>query len=261
MVGSKAGTSMGSGKAVKAAIHVGLFAAFIALWHLYTVVTRIPAYLLPSPLAVWQKFLWTIDRAQLGRHVWVTLEEILVGVAIGTVLGLVFGYLLGKSPMAERILSPYILVAQTSPKISFAPLFILWFGLGMTSKVVLVTLVVFFPIMVNGIVGMRSVDPRLYELMHLLKASRWQIFRALELPTAMASFLAGLRIATTQSMVAAIIGELMGAKEGLGYLLMLGHETFDITLVLVAVAVMSTLGLAMYLLVQQIECTVLRWRE
>src|SRR5690606_39703302 len=150
---------------------------------------------------------------------------------------------------------------QTSPKISFAPLFILWFGLGMTSKVVLVTLVVFFPIMVNGIVGMRSVDPRLYELMHLLKASRWQIFRALELPTAMASFLAGLRIAATQSMVAAIIGELMGAREGLGYLLMLGHETFDITLVLVAVAVMSTLGLVLYLLVQQVERSVLRWRR
>src|SRR5690606_3901840 len=109
---------MGNAKAAKVALHEGLFVAFVAVWHLYTVIARVPAYLLPSPLTVWQKFLWTIDRAQLARHVWVTLEEILVGVAIGTVLGLVFGYVLGKSPAAERILSPYILVAQTSPKIS-----------------------------------------------------------------------------------------------------------------------------------------------
>ena len=242
-------------------IQIGVFFAVILAWHLYVTWGNVPSFVLPGPGPVLAKIVEIAKNGSLWRHAGMTLYEIVVGFAFGTALGALVGYVLAHWRTLENLLQPYILFAQTAPKIALIPLFVIWFGLGMTSKIVLIVSNVFFPVMINTMLGLRSVPAELNELMTLLKASRWQIFRALELPTAMASFLAGLRIAATQSMVAAIIGELMGAREGLGYLLMLGHETFDITLVLVAVAVMSTLGLVLYLLVQQVERSVLRWRD
>ncbi|HHY47760.1 MAG TPA: ABC transporter permease [Firmicutes bacterium] len=235
--------------------------AFLAIWKGYVEVSRIPAYLLPPPERVLAGIVKLWHTGDLQKHLGVTFEEIAIGTLIGSVLGVIFGYVLAKSELLERVISPYILIAQTAPKISLAPLFLLWFGLGITSKVVLVALVVFFPITINVMLGIRSIGKDMINLLRILKASRWQRFLWLEVPAALPMAMAGFRISTTQAVVAAIIGELMGAKAGLGFLLTLGSETYDIVMILSSVTVMSFLGLISYWVVAYLEARLLTWHE
>jgi NitT/TauT family transport system permease protein len=197
----------------------------------------------------------------MGTHIGITLYEIFIGFLIGCVLGLLFGYLLAKSVLLERLFTPYIVLVQIAPKISIAPLFLLWFGLGATSKIALVILVVFFPIMVNTIVGIRSVESNMQDLLNILKANRWQRFWTVEIPYSLPSIMSGVKVSTTYAITGAVIGEMIGAKAGLGYLVILGSETFDINLILTAVLLLSVIGLVLYLLTNLLEKRLLRWHE
>jgi NitT/TauT family transport system permease protein len=137
----------------------------------------------------------------------------------------------------------------------------LWFGLGATSKIALVILVVFFPIMVNTIVGIRSVESNMQDLLNILKANRWQRFWTVEIPYSLPSIMSGVKVSTTYAITGAVIGEMIGAKAGLGYLVILGSETFDINLILTAVLLLSVIGLVLYLLTNLLEKRLLRWHE
>jgi NitT/TauT family transport system permease protein len=233
----------------------------IGIWQAYVSVFHIPVQILPSPLLFLSKFLKIMAMGDMGTHIGITLYEILIGFLIGCALGLLFGYLLAKSVLLERLFTPYIVLVQIAPKISIAPLFLLWFGLGATSKIALVILVVFFPIMVNTIVGIRSVESNMQDLLNILKANRWQRFWTVEIPYSLPSIMSGVKVSTTYAITGAVIGEMIGAKAGLGYLVILGSETFDINLVLTAVLLLSLIGLALYLLSALLEKRLLRWHE
>ncbi|MEK8130383.1 ABC transporter permease [Paenibacillus filicis] len=234
---------------------------FIGLWQAYVSAFKVPVQILPGPALFVSKFVGIMSMSNMGTHIGITLYEIFIGFVIGCVCGLLFGYLLAKYPVLERMFNPYIVLIQIAPKISIAPLFLLWFGLGATSKVALVILVVFFPIMVNTIVGMRSVEKNMQDLLHILRANRWQRFWSVEIPYSLPSIMSGVKVSTTYAITGAVIGEMIGAKAGLGYLVILGSETYDINMILTAVLLLSLIGLILYVLSNQLEKKLLRWHE
>lgn len=230
----------------------------IAVWKICTIVFQMSPLVLPPPELVLARGIQLVKSGTIQKHVLVTLEEILIGYIFGAGFGIIVGYILSKAVILEKALSPYILIFQTAPKISLAPLFVLWFGLGLTSKVVLIALVTFFPIMINTIVGVRSTPKEYYELLTILKASRWQSIKT-EMHNALPEVFSGLRVALVLSLTSAIIGEMMGAKEGLGVLLLLGNEMYDLALLFVVIIVISLLSLIMDLLMEWIQNRFLSW--
>lgn len=245
----------------KSILVIGTLLIFLLLWQIYVTAFKVPPQILPAPLEFFGKFIGYLTMGGFGVHIGATLYEIFVGFIIGSAMGLVFGYFLAKSVVLERLFTPYIVLAQIAPKISIAPLFVLWFGLGATSKIALVILVVFFPIMVNTIIGIRSVENNMQDLLHILKANRWQRFWSVEIPYSLPSIMSGLKVSTTYAITGAVIGEMIGAKAGLGYLVILGNETFDINMILTAVILLSVIGLVLYLLSSYLEKKVLHWHE
>ncbi|MEK3789938.1 MULTISPECIES: ABC transporter permease [Paenibacillus] len=245
----------------KTTITLLTFLIFVVLWQMYVSVSQVPAHILPGPMKYVSEFLRITSTSSFSEHVTTTLYEIAVGFGIGCVLGLVFGYVLAKSELMERLITPYVVLAQITPKISIAPLFILWFGLGASSKIALVILVVFFPIMVNTIIGIRSVESNMKDLLHVLRARPLQKFLSVEIPYSLPSIMAGVKVSTTYAITGAVIGEMIGAKAGLGYLVILGSETYDINLIMTAVLILSVMGLVLYTLCGYAEKRLLHWHE
>lgn len=234
--------------------------ALLLVWWGIVVLFKVPSYIMPTPLYFLNYLFDYIIYGEMIHHIMTTLYEVLAGTALGIVLGMVIGYLVAKSQVINHLLMPLILIFQISPKISIAPLFILWFGLGLTSKIVLVVLVVSFPIIVNESNALKSINKDYIYLMRILKANRLQFFLKLELPFALSAVLSGIKVSVTQAMTGAVIGEMMGAKSGLGYLLTYGSEMFDINIILSSVIVLSIIGMILYSLFDQIEKKTLYWR-
>jgi NitT/TauT family transport system permease protein len=206
----------------------------------------VPAYLLPSPAAVWQRMVFLYLNAGLMGHLWVTMVEIGAGFALGTLSGIVAAVLFVRLPLLERALTPLILLLQTAPKIAIAPLLLLWLGLGPAPKVVLVAIVTFFPVMTGGVTGLKYVHASLHDLAAVLRLNAWQKFVSIELPAAIPTLFAGMTVSTTLAMTAAVIGELMGANKGIGYLLASGQENSDPETVIGMVLLLSFLGWAFF---------------
>jgi NitT/TauT family transport system permease protein len=233
----------------------------ILAWHLVTQYSGIPNFILPSPLSVWTRFLKAISDGSLIYHTGVTLTEIVLGLLTGTIFATLMGYVLAKSRPLERILSPYLVASQAIPVVAIAPLLVIWLGDGILSKVVICALIVFFPVLVNTIVGVRAVPVALYDLMNSLHASRSQILWKVEVPASLSVFLGGLRVGATLSVIGAIVGELVDAEEGLGFLLQLGDFQYDTSMVFVAVFMLITLALMLYGVVVLLEKRFLKWQE
>jgi len=238
-----------------------ILVGIILFWEIIVIVFHIPKHILPVPGDVFKKFVELSNNSILQDNIFVTLKEILIGFSFGTVFGLFIGYVLAKSIIIEKILSPYILIFQTAPKISMAPLFVLWFGLGITSKIVLIALVTFFPVMINIILGIRSTKQDYYYLLKILKAKPWQKLLKVEFMNALPYLLTGLRVAMVLSVTAAVIGEMMGARGGLGFLLILGNEMYDITLLLTVIFTISILSFILDLSVRFLQEKLLFWHE
>jgi NitT/TauT family transport system permease protein len=237
-------------------------AFLVAVWAFVARVGDYPTFLLPAPELVWTRF-WTVAvDGTLWYHTSVTLLEILGGLALGLTTATVLGYLLAKSPLVERFLSPYIIASQSVPIVALAPLLIIWFGFGLLSKMLVCALTIFFPVLINTIVGLRSVEADLVDLMRSLQASRWQNFRYLELPAALPVLLAGLKIGVTLSVIGAVVGEFAQSDRGLGFLVNLASRgLFDTPLMFVALFVLMTIALILYGLVSLLEALVLRWKR
>jgi NitT/TauT family transport system permease protein len=234
----------------------------VGIWALVGWLGNYPAFLLPTPREVWVKFLRVAADGTLWYHASVTLIEILGGLAIGITAAMLLGYLLAKSPRAERFLSPYIVASQAVPIVALAPLLIVWFGFGLLSKVLVCALTIFFPVLISTIVGLRSVEEDLMDLMHSLQATRWQIFRLLEVPAALPILLGGLKIGVTLSVIGAVVGEFAQADRGLGFLVNLANRgLFDTPLMFVALFALMSIALGLYGLVSGLEALVLRWRR
>ena len=190
-------------------------------------------------------------------HTGVTFAEVLAGFVLGSLLGAVFGYLLGMSPTAEFALSPYILALQIAPKVAFAPLFILWMGFTVYPKILVAILIVFFPVMVNVLTAVRNIDPDLINLARAFKATRAQIFWKIEFPASLPPMFAGLRIGSTLAVVGVVVGELVGGNIGLGYLLSFGEGQADTPMVFVSIVMLTVVGCVAYIGVILVERRVL----
>ncbi len=241
-------------------IPLTLLAGLLA-WTAASTWGTLPAYLLPSPGSVSAKFIAILLDGTLLRHTWVTLTEVLLGLGLGLSVATALGYLVAKSRAAERLLAPYIVASQSIPIIAIAPLLVIWFGPGRLSKVLICALIVFFPVLVNTVVGVRSVPEDLRDLMRSLRATRWQIFTRLEVPAAMPVLMGGLKVGATLSVIGAVVGEFVGSDQGLGFLVNIGRALYDTSLVFVAVLVLIALAMSLYGLVSWLERRLLAWRH
>jgi len=229
---------------------VASFAVFVIAWKLVVLVGGYPPFILPSPEVVGQRFVRAWADGIIEPHALATLVEIGLGFTVGAGTGLLVGYALARSALVERIISPYVVAAQATPILALAPLLALWFGPGLISKVVICGLIVFFPIAVSTMVGVRSVDRGLLELARSFRATRRQVLTTLEIPGALPSILGGMRVGVTLAVVGAIVGEWAGADRGLGVLVNLARGSlFDIPLMFATLATIAMVGIALYLVV------------
>jgi putative riboflavin transport system permease protein len=237
------------------------FIAALLLWWLITRLTNLPAFILPSPGEVALRFWKAVTDGSLLANTLATLAEILLGLLAGTSVAVTLGYLIAKSHLFEQLVAPYLVATQAIPIVAIAPLLVIWLGPGLLSKVLICALIVFFPVLVNTVVGLRAVPRPLHDLMGSLRATRAQTLRFLELPAALPILLGGLRIGATLSVIGAIVGELVGSNQGLGFLINVARGQYDTALVFVAVFTLILLALALYGLVAFAERKLLVWQE
>jgi len=235
--------------------------AVVGLWSLLVEWQAYPPFILPSPALVWQKFLSLAASGGLWRHVGVTVIEIALGLSIGLSTAFALGHVLGKHHTLERIAAPYIVASQSIPIVAIAPLIVIWMGSGLASKVAVTALITFFPTLVATIVGIRSVDPDLHDLMRSLRATRGQLFWKLELPASLPVIFGGLKLSVTLAVVGAVVGEFMGASAGLGYLINLSRGVLDTPMMFVAILLLVIIAQALYLTVAALEARLLRWQR
>lgn len=206
----------------------------------------LPAFILPPPDAVARRFGLSLADGSLLRHTAATLSEVLLGLLAGSLAATFTGYWLARYRWLENLLSPYLVAFQAVPVVAIAPLIIIWFPRGLFAKVLICALTVFFPVLVNTIVGLRAVPENLRDLLRALHASRAQTLRYLEIPAALPVFLGGLRIGAALSVIGAVVGEFVGAERGLGFLINVGRGQFDTALVFVAVFTLILLAVTLY---------------
>jgi NitT/TauT family transport system permease protein len=227
---------------------------FVLVWKAIVVIGNYPVFILPSPEVVAQRFVRAWLDGTMAPHAAATLVEIALGFVVGAGIAVAIGYLLARSRLAERFLSPYIVAAQATPVLVLAPLLVLWLGTGLLPKIVICALIVFFPVAVATMVGIRSVDQRLLELGRSLRASPRQVLLHLELPAALPQILGGMRVGVTLAVIGAIVGEWAGADRGLGVLINLARGSlFDFPLMFATLATIALIAIALYLLVLLVE--------
>ncbi len=256
------GAPLGNGRGCWRGLLAPAFGVLLLLvWDMTASAGLYARFILPPPQSVAERW-WTLaESGALWRHTWVTLDEVLQGLALGVWAAFVLGYLIAKSRALASILTPYLVALQAVPIVAIAPLLIIWFGPGTTSKVIICALLVFFPMLVNTVVGMRSIPTELRDLMRALEASPLQTFWYLELPAALPVVLGGLKISATLSVIGAVVGEFVSASAGLGYLINFGRGTYDTPLVIAAVFTLTGLALTLYGLAAALERSLLRWQR
>ena len=233
----------------------------LVVWQSVVLLEIYPRFIIPAPLEVWASFLKVLGDGTLLKHIHVTLSEMLIGLAVGVVFGTVLGYLIAKNTILDEMLSPIIVAFQATPVVAYAPLLIIWFGSGIMSKIITTAIIVFFPTLMNVVVGLRNVPQNLRELMRSMRATPQQTFLKLEVPAALPVLLTGLKTSATLAVIGAVVGEFVGASEGLGFLVVSARSRFDTPLVLVTVFTMTALALSLYLLISLLERFLLRWQH
>ncbi len=233
-------------------IPVGIL-TFIFIWFLVSRIGNLPEFILPSPGSVYKRFLLALKEGVILPNLMVTTFESLMGFVFGSSFGFIFGYILAKNRILERIISPYIVALQAIPVVALAPILIIWFGFGIETKILIAAIIIFFPVLVNSIVGIRSADKEMMELMLSLNAGILKIFFKLELPSALPVIFGGLKMGITFSVIGAVVGEFLGSSSGLGAVINMARAGFDTPLVFVSVILLGLLGISFYLTVSFIE--------
>lgn len=235
------------------------FIAIVVLWWAAVEIFTIPAYLLPGPKAVFARLI--TDAGLLWTHSKVTLTEIVLGFGITIVTAIPLGLLIALSPLSKQLVYPPIMLMQLVPKIAVAPLFLVWLGFGIESKVLLTVLLTFFPLLIASISGFQILDDRLLYLTKSMGATGWQTFRYLRFPAALPVIFSGLKTSATIAATAAIVAEFVGANKGLGYVLLRGTSTMDIELVFAVLVVLTLIGVAINYIVEFCEWAMTPWQR
>ena len=238
-----------------------LFAALLLAWHAYVVAFEVSPLILPTPRQVGQALIRIVQDKRTAGHALTTLYETLAGFGIAVVVGTALGALLGKVAWLERTLNPFIVALQVMPKVALVPLFIVWFGFGPASKVVMAAVLAFFPIMTNTVLGIKSVDRGHRELMVSLNATSWQTLRELELPTALPYLLTGAEIGIVLAIIGAIVGEYLGGSQGLGHMAVATMNAFDVQAMFAVIVLLTLMGFVLYFLVVGLRKYITPWHE
>jgi len=235
--------------------------ALIGLWEVLIIVLHVPKFILPAPRLIIKYFLEGLLRGSLLPHLWTTVFEILVGFALAAFAGVFLAVVVSRSRFLNLLIHPYVVAFQATPKVAIAPLFIMWFGFGVFSKILIVAAIAFFPMFVNTVTGLESLSVKMLDLMNSYSATKWQIFWKARVPNALPYVFAGLEIGITLSLIGALVGEFVGATGGLGYLLVLWQNQLDTERVFAIILLLVILGVVLYLLTAMIKKYFLFWSE
>lgn len=237
----------------------GALLVLVAIWWYVSGPYGMPPYLLPSPGSVVATLWDLLVSGELLPHLGYTVQNILIGLAVGTVFGVVLAYAFFKAPVLSDYLEGPLVVLQTAPKIALAPLIIIWFGLGLTAKIVLIFSLVFFPVFAGALAGLRSIDSRLHDMARLMNLTRRQRFFQIDVPAALPGIFVGIKIGAIQALVGAILAEWMSGANGLGYMMTFATATYKTPMLFGAVLLTAALGLAMHAILNEIESRFLAW--
>lgn len=251
---------------VQSALSQVAFQTFVLLsvlvvWEFSVWFFEISKIVIPAPTDIAVSLYRSFTSASFYRHLWVTLFEILAGFGLGAGMGLFLGFLIGVFPSLERTLYPYVVAFETIPKVAIAPIIVIWFGYGPASKVVITATVAFFPLIANTITGLRSAPASQIEMMIAHTATRWQVFRAVRWPSALPYIFTGLNIAIVLSVIGAIVGEFVGSKEGLGFLIMQRNFNFDMAGTFAIIITLSVIGVTLHRIVLTIQKRTIFWLD
>ena len=238
---------------------LAVLVCFLAAWQWGPGLLGVPDFVLPhfTKVVAEGQRIWEVER--LLFHAGVTAAEVVVGFVLGSILGALIGYALGLSRKVEAVLSPYLLALQIAPKVAFAPLFVMWLGYTMYPKILVAVLIVFFPVLINVLSAMRTMDHDLVNLARSFSATRLQVFRMVEYPTTMPALFSGLRIASTLAVIGVVVGELVGGNMGLGYLLVFFEGQGNTAAVFVVIGALTVIGILAYYAVVLAEARVLHY--
>jgi NitT/TauT family transport system permease protein len=238
-----------------------LLVLVIALWKLVIAVFGISRFVLPQPEDVLGGMVDVVQSKGFLTHLKITLYETLIGFAIALVLGVAMGAILGRVLWLERAMRPLVVAAQVVPKVALVPLFIVWFGFGMTSKIVIVATLAFFPIMLNTLLGVRSVDPGHRDVMRGLNAGKWATFWRLDYHSTMPYVFAGMEIGIVFAIIGAVVGEYLGGNQGLGTLVVVYLNALNATSLFAVITILTLIGFLLFLAVLGLKRLVIPWHE
>jgi NitT/TauT family transport system permease protein len=238
-----------------------LVLALLLAWHGYVRISGISGFILPAPLKVWHAYLDEVSTVSLWKHSWATVYETILGFAWATAIGVAFGTLIGRWRWLETTLNPLIVATQVVPKVALVPLFVVWFGFGPVSKVLLAAALAFFPILTNTVLGVKSVDLGHRDVMVALNAPRWKTFTRLELPSALPYVLTGMEVGVVLAIIGAVVGEYLGGNSGLGYLLIAKMNAYETDALFAVIIHLTLIGFAFYWLMGSARRLLIPWHE
>lgn len=236
-------------------------AALVGAWHYYVTSGSVSEFILPPPGKVVRAFFALLAEPETWQHMAITLYEAVGGFAIATVVGVGLGVLFGKIAWLERTMRPFIVATQVTPKVALIPLFILWFGFGPESKVVVAAVLSFFPIMSNTLLGVRSIERGHRDVMASLNASAPSRFWLMELPSAMPYILTGMEVGIILAMIGAVVGEFLAGNFGLGNLAVVKLNNFEVDALFGVIVLLAVVGSALYLIVMGLRRIVIPWHD
>jgi NitT/TauT family transport system permease protein len=241
----------------------GLF--IVAIWQLAVSTGQVSEIILPGPVKVFDDFVFTLHNLFTGGYVWeatmITFTEVIQGFLLASVTGLVLGVIVGETRFGARAIMPYLVAVNAMPKVAFAPVFVAWFGFGITSKVMMAAFVSFFPVTVNTATGLNSTNPDMVMLFRSIEASRWQTLVKLKIPAALPYIFAGLKLAAVFSIIGAVVGEYMGGGEGLGELVRIAASQLNIGRVFAQIFLLSVLGMSLFGAITLLERLFASWAK
>ena len=255
-LGSGETTQAGTGILGKLTPLVGIL-AFLLAWQFVVFAWNMPPYLLPSPVAVAQTFVSELP--DLLRHGWVTTYEMLAGYALAVSVAIPLAIAITSSARFNEFVMPTMLFFQIVPKVAIAPLFLVWFGVGATPKILVAFLISFFPIVIDAAVGLRSMSTEMTDLARSMGSTRLQVFTRFRLPTSLPYLFSGLKVAATLAIAGTVVGEFVGADKGLGYLLLVTNSNMQTSLMFATIVALTIIGLVFYYLVELLEGLLIPW--
>jgi NitT/TauT family transport system permease protein len=235
---------------------VGIF-SFLLAWQLVVVIFKMPPYLLPTPGEIAHSFIDNLPL--LIKNGWITTYEMLAGYALAVAIALPLAIAITSSQRFNEFVMPTMLFFQIVPKVAIAPLFLVWFGVGATPKILVAFLISFFPIVIDAAVGLRSMSGEMVDLARSMGSTRWQVFAQFRLPTSLPYLFSGLKVAATLAIAGTVVGEFVGADKGLGYMLLVTNSNMETPLMFATIVALTIIGLVFYYLVELLETFLIPW--